>query len=293
MLAFFAHAQNGGIGIGTTSVDENALLQIGLQNSDAKGVLLPSNTSSNIAGNLTSPTNGLLMYSASENRFVYSKAGSWRYLNPWDTDDVAGGLSAISTSSPVTISNSLSASSASFTGAVTASTFVGNGVVPVGGIIMWNGSATAIPANFQVCDGSNGTPNLTGKFIVAGTPGSGGGTNTLTTSEIVYTAREKYSYEIAGCSQYEKLWTGISHLESCNKGTGSVEFTDVPASSCGDAAEKSGGCTTGSICDPATANPDYYLNNPDCRTDAAVANVVTSTNNRPEFYVLAFIMRIN
>lgn len=40
------------------------------------------------------------------------------------------------------------------------------GVVPVGGIILWSGALNAIPANFHLCDGTNGTPNLQGLFVV-------------------------------------------------------------------------------------------------------------------------------
>jgi hypothetical protein len=63
------------------------------------------------------------------------------------------------------------------TGSVTAGSFVGNGTIPVGGIIMWSG--TEIPTGWQLCNNSlitsgslagQFTPNLVDKFIV----GSGG-----------------------------------------------------------------------------------------------------------------------
>lgn len=37
---------------------------------------------------------------------------------------------------------------------------------PIGGIIMWSGAVDAIPAGWLLCDGTNGTPNLSGRFIV-------------------------------------------------------------------------------------------------------------------------------
>lgn len=53
--------------------------------------------------------------------------------------------------------------------------------VPGGGIIMWNGPANAVPAGWALCDGKNGTPDLTGRFIVgAGTPDSASTTKTTT-----------------------------------------------------------------------------------------------------------------
>ena len=41
---------------------------------------------------------------------------------------------------------------------------------PIGGIIIWSGSQSDIPTNWQLCDGTNGTPDLRGQFIV----GAGG-----------------------------------------------------------------------------------------------------------------------
>jgi microcystin-dependent protein len=39
-------------------------------------------------------------------------------------------------------------------------------VIPVGSIIMWSGSHLNIPNNWRLCDGTNGTPNLKGRFVV-------------------------------------------------------------------------------------------------------------------------------
>jgi hypothetical protein len=36
---------------------------------------------------------------------------------------------------------------------------------PIGGIIPYNGAVADIPANWQLCDGTNGTPNMTNKFM--------------------------------------------------------------------------------------------------------------------------------
>lgn len=53
-------------------------------------------------------------------------------------------------------------------------------LLPVGSIIMYSGTA-AIPQNWSICDGTNGTPNLVGKFIKAGsTSGITGGSNSVT-----------------------------------------------------------------------------------------------------------------
>jgi|SRR5690242_12607501 len=40
------------------------------------------------------------------------------------------------------------------------------GIVPKGLISMWSGAIIDIPRGWALCDGTNGTPNLSGKFIV-------------------------------------------------------------------------------------------------------------------------------
>ena len=86
------------------------------------------------------------------------------------------------------------------TGIITASTYHGSGAdltgivgVPTGCILLWYGAANAIPSGFILCNGSNGTPDLRGKFVVGYHDGNGdydvgdtGGaeTVTLTTAQI-------------------------------------------------------------------------------------------------------------
>jgi microcystin-dependent protein len=62
--------------------------------------------------------------------------------------------------------------------------------IPAGLISLWSGSIGSIPSGWNLCDGSNGTPNLTDRFIVgAGSTyavnGAGGATSvTLTTNNM-------------------------------------------------------------------------------------------------------------
>jgi microcystin-dependent protein len=44
--------------------------------------------------------------------------------------------------------------------------FSTNALVPVGAILMWSGAANAIPPGWQLCDGTNGTPDLRSRFTV-------------------------------------------------------------------------------------------------------------------------------
>ena len=59
------------------------------------------------------------------------------------------------------------------TGIVTATSFSGDGsnltgieAFVTGMIILWSGAADAIPSGFVLCNGSNGTPDLRGRFVV-------------------------------------------------------------------------------------------------------------------------------
>ena len=49
-------------------------------------------------------------------------------------------------------------------------------VIPAGVILMWGGSTIGIPAGWQLCDGSNGTPDLRNQFIVGAGNAYGVGT---------------------------------------------------------------------------------------------------------------------
>lgn len=53
--------------------------------------------------------------------------------------------------------------------------------LPIGSIIMFNGQSTEIPDGWHICDGTEGTPNLTDKFIKASNVcGTIGGSNSIT-----------------------------------------------------------------------------------------------------------------
>ena len=59
------------------------------------------------------------------------------------------------------------------TNRLTAGSFAGDGsaltgivAIPSGGIILWSGAVDAIPTGFVLCNGSNSTPDLRGRFVV-------------------------------------------------------------------------------------------------------------------------------
>lgn len=74
------------------------------------------------------------------------------------TSQTSGTMTSSSTDSDLTFDST--------TNTLSAPTFIGNGTIPIGGIIMWSGSIASIPSGWALCNGSNGTPNLTDRFIV-------------------------------------------------------------------------------------------------------------------------------
>lgn len=59
-------------------------------------------------------------------------------------------------------------------------------LVPSGVILMWSGSTDTIPAGWALCNGQDGTPDLTDRFILGAgktyQPGTTGGAATVTPS---------------------------------------------------------------------------------------------------------------
>jgi hypothetical protein len=75
------------------------------------------------------------------------------------------------------------------TGTLTVNSVV-NAHVPMGVIMLWYGNSTNVPTGWVICDGNNGTPNLSGRFVVCSgnntetdyIEGSSGGNDSYTLS---------------------------------------------------------------------------------------------------------------
>jgi microcystin-dependent protein len=125
-------------------------------------------------------------------------------------------------------------------------------MVPKGGIIMWSGSIASIPSGWQLCDGTNGTPDLRDRFIVgAGNTyavGNTGGAETHThgagsyrgpnhthtysgyttgVGDVRGNLRTRYHDIIEGTSGFEHYYSGTTGAG----GTGPITGTSASASS--------------------------------------------------------------
>ena len=71
-----------------------------------------------------------------------------------------------------------------------------NNLIPKGSIIMFNGTTSEIPEGWHICDGTEGTPNLIGKFIKASD--ISGGTGGSSTIQILEENMPKHTHTFVG-----------------------------------------------------------------------------------------------
>lgn len=266
-LIFEALCQDGGIGIGTDDVDPGAILELDATN---KGLLLPR--VADPVNDITSPTNGLIVYNATTNS-LYQYSNGWVPLNP----------------------------------------------MPQGGIIMWSGKTP--PTGWGLCDGENGTPDLRGRFIVGylpdntdydqpGNASTGGATvadmggEEYVRLEGSHIPRHRHtipahdhnvSVSVSGGAHKHKINTTL------DGSSGSVGPKPARTRT-GVAGGNSVIYYTGETYNSSTIEPDdgdhshtvsVSENNASGRNTGYVGLVTNSAHeNRPPYYVLAFIMKL-
>lgn len=169
--------------------------------------------------------------------------------------------------------------------------------VPIGGIIMWSGTVAAANAlsGWKICDGTHGTPNLTNRFIVCATTGSGDGTvPTLGPGFDANTGNLTGNYtpgNTGGETAHDLLSSEIpshTHLIARNSYSGASQFTSTLSN-------------TNSL-SFGTANSDlneaYNLKGVSVSSGTSYVGLSSATGdglsheNRPPYYALAFIMRV-
>lgn len=167
--------------------------------------------------------------------------------------------------------------------------------VPGGVIVMWSG--TTAPTGWSLCDGTNGTPDLRGKFIVGykssdsdyddpgdfseggSSPGGSGGYKWHGQTENNH--NDHRLQHITDVTEGEEYTTGTYCMQ--DPGSPVVEALNSPA--CETLWEVDSWCGTNSL-------PDYDVPGSDHRAKHyGASNSGADTDNRPPYYVLAFIMR--
>ncbi|HUU83170.1 MAG TPA: hypothetical protein VM243_06660 [Phycisphaerae bacterium] len=130
------------------------------------------------------------------------------------------------------------------------------GPLPTGIIVMWSGSLVDIPAGWALCDGTDGTPDLTSRFIrsvpnASTDPGSTGGSPTHTHGAGGY---EGLNHTHA----YSGTTSQASTVEYCNSGSQQVPAHVVHTHTYSGTTNSAGaGSITGTSA-PADSLPPYY-----------------------------------
>jgi microcystin-dependent protein len=91
--------------------------------------------------------------------------------------------------------------------------------IPAGLISMWSGSIGSIPSGWYLCDGSNGTPNLTDRFIIgAGSTYAVNGTGGAATVSLASTNLPAHTHTATSTSTVTD--PGHNHIYYLKTGTG-------------------------------------------------------------------------
>lgn len=183
------------------------------------------------------------------------------------------------------------------------------GDVPTGGIIMWSGLITAIPTGWALCNGENGTPNLTDRFIVgAGEDyevGDTGGLRSvsLTTSQLPSHSHGSgtLSASSAGSHTHDR-----GTLSTNTTGSHTHSFQDqgiIPDSVAGDPSSSYYPTSFGAISKTTdSAGAHSHTISGSTASGGAHSHTVSgstgtagsgsSHENRPPYFALAFIMKL-
>ena len=138
--------------------------------------------------------------------------------------------------------------------------------LPIGLIAMWSGNPNALPANWAICDGTNGTPDLRGRFIVG------------------YTATDT-DYNLIGKVGGEKAHVlTINEMPSHNHGGETSDIMAIGSNTTRVASDDFGGHNTGN------SSIDFGFNDLHHKHNIPSQGGGQGHENRPPYYTLAYIM---
>lgn len=159
----------------------------------------------------------------------------------------------------------------------TSRVFEGPGMLPVGAIIIWSGAIGDIPTGWQICDGTNGTPNLRDRFVVgAGSTYAVDATGGSATVDL----RHRHA-----SGTYDTDSDVHNHgVGSMTVGTPSATNTNIYNAGTEDAQGDHIHTLSGST---ASDTHDH-----DVTGNSEYARLTTTEENRPPYYALAFIQRL-
>ena len=176
---------------------------------------------------------------------------------------------------------------------VATTAFVMANGVPVGGIIMWSGTVATIPANWALCNGSNGTPDLRDKFVIgAGSTYAPAATGGAATKTLEVANLPSHSHSLTGATAAASGGHTHSVSDAGHYHSGSFTNVGTPVSGgltgtpSGDWAPANTNVGNASLTVSSVPNHTHDLSG----TTASVGSG-TAVNILPPYFALAYIMR--
>jgi microcystin-dependent protein len=134
--------------------------------------------------------------------------------------------------------------------------------IPAGLIAMWSGSIGSIPSGWYLCDGSNGTPNLTDRFVIgAGSTYAVNGTGGATTVSLASTNLPAHTHTATVTDPgHFHTYNAAVNASSGNAGSGVPTATggNTGTASTGVTVAVSGGGSGGASGTAFSILPTYY-----------------------------------
>ncbi|MFL2909103.1 MAG: hypothetical protein ACJZ70_01015 [Limisphaerales bacterium] len=173
----------------------------------------------------------------------------------------------------------------------TTSKFVGNGVIPVKGIIMWGGTENEIPSNWALCNGqvvdNIQTPDLSGRFIV-GTGTLGSDTYSRGATSVNGEGKSKVTLTVKQMPSHTHSITDPGHTHTVLDEWLNVKDTQ--------AWPGSGRNSTWVADDSPDVHPKESARRISSKAFTKISVNAAGGNeaheNRPPYYALAYIMRV-
>lgn len=168
----------------------------------------------------------------------------------------------------------------------------GGGGVPIGTIVKWSGSIASIPTHWQICDGTNGTPNLVNRFVV-------GAGSTYAVNATGGTTTHQHNVTGIGGGSHDHTLSVNSHTLSVSELPAHHHTSDQPFVS---------GLVNGALgSDFGVVGINSAVNTSDVGSTSGHTHGITvgadgthghtgtvdSSGNLPPYYALAFIQRIS
>lgn len=171
--------------------------------------------------------------------------------------------------------------------------------IPTGLISMWSGAIGSIPTGWALCDGTNGTPNLVDRFVVAAggslAVGATGGQNSTTLSTANLPAHT-HSFSGTTNSQGDHSHSGTTSTDGAHNHTLSAydHYNTGPTSyfyrESGNVYQNLTTSTNGDHSHTITTNTTGAHSHTISGTTGSEGSG-SSFDNRPEYYALAYIMK--